>query len=319
MSALIRNITATVGWHLPFTRLLAPRSPVVLMYHGVPRGNRWSPVNGAVFESHVLFLKKHCEIVGPPALEDRRGSSERLRVLLTFDDGFRNNAELVAPILRRHQVPAIFFVCTRHASPGKYLWFSYLKMLRLCFRGNGFTYEGEHLDMSSERRSHTMKSLEEHLLAVQPHPTGMYQIIDEQLPRLEDFATQEQLNDSCAGMTDEQIQELAADPLFTIGAHTVDHPSLMRCDDQEVERQIRNNKQWIEKLTGRECEAIAYPNAEYRPTVIDICRRLGFTRGYAVNRSLNYDDKFEIQRTGIYASPLNELGFKMRWGKMARI
>jgi peptidoglycan/xylan/chitin deacetylase (PgdA/CDA1 family) len=289
------------------------------MYHGVPRGNRWSPVNAAVFESHVLFLKKHFEIVGPAALEDRRGSSERLRVLLTFDDGFRNNAELVAPILRRHQVPAIFFVCTRHASPGKYLWFSYLKMLKLCFRGNGFAYEGEHMDMSSERRSHTMKSLEEHLLEVHPHPTGMYQIIDEQLPRLEDFATQEQLNDSCAGMTEEQIQELSADPLFTIGVHTVDHPSLMRCDDAEVERQISDNKRWIENLTGKACQTIAYPNAEYRPSVIDICKRLGFTRGYAVNRSLNYDPNFEVQRTGIYASPLNELGFKMRWGKMARI
>jgi len=319
MSALIRNITATVGWHLPFTRLLAPRSPVVLMYHGVPRRNDWSPVNAEVFEGHVLFLKKHFEIVGPNGLEERRGAGDRIRALLTFDDGFRNNAELVAPILRRHQVPAIFFVCTRHATPGKYLWFSYLKMLNLCFRGNGFVYEGEHMDMSSERRTHTLRSLEEHLLEVQPHPSGMYKIIDEQLPRLEDFATSEQLNDSCAGMTEEQIQDLAADPLFTIGAHTADHPSLMRCDDEEVERQIGDNKQWVENLTGKTCHTIAYPNAEYRSSVIDICKRLGFTRGYAVNRSLNYDPRFEVQRTGIYAPPLTELGFKMRWGKMAHI
>jgi peptidoglycan/xylan/chitin deacetylase (PgdA/CDA1 family) len=319
MSALIRNITATVGWHLPFTKLLAPRSPVVLMYHGVPRRSDLSPVNADVFESHVLFLKKHFDIVGPAALEERRGAGERIRALLTFDDGFKNNAELVAPILRRHQVPAIFFVCTRHATPGKYLWFSYLKMLNLCFRGNGFVYEGEHMDMSRERRTHTLKSLENHLLEVQPHPSGMYQIIDEQLPRLEDFASKEQLNDSCAGMTEEQIQDLAADPLFIIGAHTADHPSLMRCDDEEVERQIRDNQQWVENLTGRACQTIAYPNAEYRSSIIDICKRLGFTRGYAVNRSLNYDPIFEVQRTGIYASPLNELGFKMRWGKMAHI
>jgi peptidoglycan/xylan/chitin deacetylase (PgdA/CDA1 family) len=313
----IRTIAATVGWRLPFKRSLGSRHPVVLMYHGVPRSG--SPVNAGVFESHVLFLKKHFEIVGPAAVDERRAPSERIRVLLTFDDGFRNNAEVVAPILKRHSVPAIFFVCTRHATPGKYLWFSYLNMLRKYFRGNGFVFEGEHMDMSPERITHTLKSLETHLMEVAPHPSGMYDIIDQRLPRLEDFASTDDLNDSCAGMTEEQIQELAADPLFTIGAHTVDHPSLMRCNDLEVELQIKRNKDWIQSLTGVNCDTIAYPNAEYRKEIIEICRRLGFTRGYAVNRSLNYDSKFEVQRTGIYTSSLNELGFKMRWGKLARI
>jgi peptidoglycan/xylan/chitin deacetylase (PgdA/CDA1 family) len=129
----------------------------------------------------------------------------------------------------------------------------------------------------------------------------------------------EELNDRCAGMTAEQIGELAADPLFAIGAHTTDHACLTKCEAAEAERQIASNKQWIEQVTDRECEVIAYPNADYDETVIDICRRLGFNQGYAVNRSINYDERFEIQRTGIYAPSLKELGFKLRWARMVGI
>ncbi len=35
-------------------------------------------------------------------------------VLLTFDDGFANNHDVVLPLLMRYRAPAVFFVATRH-------------------------------------------------------------------------------------------------------------------------------------------------------------------------------------------------------------
>src|SRR5204863_5423449 len=102
--------------------------PVVLLYHGVPMDES-EPVSGRAFEQQLAFLSKHCEFVSPTQIEDRRSPYERLRVVLTFDDGFRNNADVAAPILRRYGVPALFFVSSRHATRGKYLWFSYLRAL----------------------------------------------------------------------------------------------------------------------------------------------------------------------------------------------
>lgn len=319
MKKLIRNCAATIGWRLPLGERLAPRGRAALVYHGIPCTTVAPQVDARTFESHVAFLVEHFEMVAPEDGDKRRPARAKIQVLLTFDDGFRNNAEIVAPILRRYRVPAVFFVCTRHAEPGKYLWFSYLKMLERCFKGNGFIYEGELMDMSPGERRKTMRKLEQHLLSLKPHPAKMYEVIDEQLPRLEDFASEAEINDCCAGMTAEQIEELAACSLFTVGVHTADHPMLTMCEPQEAARQIGSNKEWIEKLIKRRCDLIAYPNADYDENILAQCRALGINGGYTANRSLKRDPQLEVKRVGIYARPTIELGFKVRWGGMMRL
>src|SRR5215472_7341714 len=150
MKTVVRQLAAKIGWRLPLARPLAGRRPVVLIYHGIPSQGLAGEVDARAFERQILFLKSHFELVSMAALATaRRPLLGRVQVLLTFDDGFRNNAEVAAPILRRHRVPAIFFVCSRHAKPGAYLWFSYLRALDRWFPGNGFSFRGRNFDMSA--------------------------------------------------------------------------------------------------------------------------------------------------------------------------
>jgi peptidoglycan/xylan/chitin deacetylase (PgdA/CDA1 family) len=89
-------------------------------------------------------------------------------VLLTFDDGLRNNAEVATPIVRKHGVPAIYFFSSRHATPGKYLWFVYLSNLERQFKGAGFVFRERFMDMFPGRREATMSELTEALLRLRP-------------------------------------------------------------------------------------------------------------------------------------------------------
>src|SRR5882724_3584708 len=123
-SGLAKSILS-FSYSLPLLRVLSSRSPIVLLYHGVPRRDDDSYITETVFEQHILLLKRYCDFATPQSLGARRNPLDKVRVLLTFDDGMRNNAVVVAPILRQHKVPAVFFVCSRHATPGKYLWFVY--------------------------------------------------------------------------------------------------------------------------------------------------------------------------------------------------
>ncbi len=180
-------------WRFPLIRVASSRQPVILMYHGVPPESDDRSVDARSFEAHIRFLKSHFEIIHPNTIADGRKALDRVRVLITVDDGLRNSAEVVAPILRKHNIPAIFFVSSRHANPGKYLWFSYLRALENHFPGNGFRFRGEFIDLEGERRHNSMRRLRERLLNLRPHPAALYEAIDQELPRLEDFISPREL------------------------------------------------------------------------------------------------------------------------------
>ena len=314
MHPLTRQFANTIGWRFPLERTLAGRGPVILVYHGVPR--RDALITGDVFERHVRFLVHHFDMVGTDGLGTKRRRSSRIRVLLTFDDGFCNHAEVAAPILARYRVPAIFFIPSRHADRGRYLWFSYLRLLEKYFRGNGFLFGGEFWDMSGNRRLETVARLRQQLLELAPHPTSMYQAIEEELPRIEDFVSQQVLRDHAAGMTPEQVGELARNPLFTVGVHTVDHPLLTRCERQEAAHQIETNRRWLETLSGQACDLIAYPVSDFSESVLQQCRELGFQWGFSVEQKIKGDASLQLPRVGVYFPSLTELGCKVRWGNL---
>ena len=312
-SERLTDWTAAIGWRLSFANFLAPRDPVVLMYHGVPEHAEGSWLDAASFENQIRFLKKNFEIISPIQREVRIKGRGRVQALLTFDDGFRSNAEIAAPILRRHGVPALFFVASRHARPGSYLWFTYIRALSEYFEDKGFTFRGEFMDMSHTARTATIDRLIRTLLQMEPHPQAMYKAIETELPPFSDFVSQTEMDERGAGITADQMSELAKDGLFHFGAHTVDHPLLTRCNEAETLRQILENKVWIEQTTQRTCDAIAYPMQDYDARVITLCKQAGFRYGYSVTKTLNVDAAFEIPRVGVYRKSLDRLGLKVRW------
>ena len=288
--------------------------PLVLIYHSVPRRGNAGAFNAKSFEQHMLLLKRNCTFIKPEAYASASGSLRRPAVLLTFDDGLRNNAEVVAPILRRLDVPAVFFVSSRHCIPGQHLWFTYLKMLRWHFPGSSVTLNGGSISLAGARRERGIEELTARLLALKPHPEAMYAAIASQLPRLEEFIPASVLEDECYGMTPEQVHELGNDPLFTVGGHTVDHPYLTRCDSQEVFRQVWSNKSWLEHMIGRKCDLFAYPLGDFDSDVLEQCRQLEFRQAFATEWGGVRDGQFAIRRVGIYRGATALLRIKVRCG-----
>lgn len=106
------------GWTPARDRLYARlgRSRLtVLCYHQVTDpANDYSTVGTAAFREQMQFIKDHYSVVplteGVAALRTL-GTARRL-VAVTFDDGYRDNASVAAPILQSLGLPACFFVST---------------------------------------------------------------------------------------------------------------------------------------------------------------------------------------------------------------
>lgn len=316
-SAVSQAVKSSVAW--VGSRVPSPAAglPVILLYHGTPRNTIAGRVDEASLAQQIRFLKENFDLISPEDFKPNPKSG-RQQVLLTFDDGFRNNYDVARPILRTYRAPAIFFVSSRHAEPRKFLWFAYLRALEDWFPGSRIVFRGNTLSMQPEHRRASMERLKNILLGLTPHPRAMYDAIENELPALSDFMADKKIEDLCAGMTADQVKDLAADGLFTIGCHTVDHPFLTRCTAEEMEHQIGSNADWIQRVTGKPVHTIAYPSGDYDARVLGMYERFRFQQGYAVIPARRPPGTNELPRIGIYGTSLDVLGFVVRWGNAMR-
>ena len=101
-------------------RKLVPKTELGICYHvvsdgPVPHVKHYRFLDTNTFESDLDYLRRRFEFVTYAELVRRRASANRARdnsVILTFDDGFAECATVVAPLLRRHGLPCVFFVIT---------------------------------------------------------------------------------------------------------------------------------------------------------------------------------------------------------------
>jgi peptidoglycan/xylan/chitin deacetylase (PgdA/CDA1 family) len=95
--------------------------PVIILFHHVVTDRpHHLGIPSELFLRQVEFLRKHYRIVSlSEAIEMlKAGKVEAPSVVLTFDDGYRENFVNLRAITDRFGVPATLFVCTNHLTKG---------------------------------------------------------------------------------------------------------------------------------------------------------------------------------------------------------
>ncbi|MEZ5708014.1 MAG: polysaccharide deacetylase family protein [Blastomonas sp.] len=122
LKSLIFTLVDLMGINALFRRMKRGQIKV-LLYHNVTDGgahfdNALSP---EAFSAQIAYLKRHFNIIGIDQSGEWQGlRDDRVNVLISFDDGFRNNLTHALPVLHQHGVPAIFFLiadCIDTGSP----------------------------------------------------------------------------------------------------------------------------------------------------------------------------------------------------------
>jgi peptidoglycan/xylan/chitin deacetylase (PgdA/CDA1 family) len=104
-------------------RALLARLPLwngvlVLNYHrvGDPAGTPWDhqlySATAEGFDAQLAFLAREADVVGPQDLAELARAGRGRHVLLTFDDGYRDNYEIAFPLLRARGLSATFFLAS---------------------------------------------------------------------------------------------------------------------------------------------------------------------------------------------------------------
>jgi peptidoglycan/xylan/chitin deacetylase (PgdA/CDA1 family) len=228
----------------------------------------------------MSHLRDHCQCV---RLEDDRVGRRGPTVAVTFDDGYADNLHRALPILAETGVPATFFLCTGLLDSRDEFWSDELERLVLGEgdRPDRFTLEvqedgGSWPAAGPGQRQALHDRLHRGMLALGPQRREMW------LDQLRRWAGLDRIGrEAYRALTRDEVRELAASPLVTIGAHGVTHTPLAVLDEAEQRLEISGSKAALAELLGREVTLFAYPfggRRQYDATTRRLCREAGFRR-----------------------------------------
>jgi peptidoglycan/xylan/chitin deacetylase (PgdA/CDA1 family) len=190
----------------------------------------------------------------PARLEQR---TARPFAVLTFDDGYRDNVEHAAPVLRRHGAPWTLFVTTEFAEGRGRLWWLELEQAIARFDRVSLDLDGEVLDLPSRSAAEKRSAFETVYWRLRAGPED---VLRERIGRLAESAgvvSDELVRSLCLGW--DEIAALAGEPDVTIGAHTLTHPMLAKHDEATARREMADGRAIIERRLGRPVRHLAYP------------------------------------------------------------
>ena len=107
-------------------------------------------------------------------------------------------------------------------------------------------------------------------VALLPLTEPEQQPVLQQLRELTDTPGQARPNYRC--MTEAELRTIAADPLITLGAHTVTHCDLACRKPAEQRAEISGSQRQLEAFIGQTGVHFSYPYGSFNEATLDICR-----------------------------------------------
>src|SRR5262249_5131267 len=102
-------------------------------------------------------------------------------------------------------------------------------------------------------------------------------------------------------MSEAQLQRLHESGLVDIQPHSETHPNYGDISEDQIERETRESKSYIDTLLKKSCQHFAYPKGSYSETAQRVLARSGVSFAYTTNvgRVHLFDDPYAVKRNGI--------------------
>lgn len=192
------------------------------------------------FERQVRFFKDYFSLITfrdlKKCLEDGRDFPFP-PLIITFDDGYKDNYMHAFPILKKHEVPATVFLSVNHIETGQPYWWDEVAFYMKAANKSGVEIED------------FLQSLK-----VIPNNERI-----ERIAALSQSAGADPSHMERQSLTWEEIMEMHKGGI-EFGSHTMTHPVLSRVNNQDdLEFEIRQSKKVIEERLGSEVVVFSYP------------------------------------------------------------
>lgn len=264
------------------------------------------------FDFQIQHIKRWFDVIHPGELPEAIRRKKGRFVLVTFDDGYRDNYTAAFPILKRHGVPATFFITTGFIDRPRLPWWDEIawivrttdcRMLKL----SSWLPEALVIDPLD-----VMPAVNRLLNAYKNLPGCN---TDEFLYSLREESGTKPYDQDEAGslwMTWGMLREMQSAGM-SIGGHTVNHPILARQTADQQRREIVECAVRLQEELGHPMQSFSYPvgartafDQHTRTLVREAGAKYAFSY-YGGYRTFADWDSYDIRRVAIETYITREL------------
>lgn len=285
-------LTGLLRWYEHCMR----RGLTILMYHRVvplsqcidyPLPALVVPVDA--FRQQMQWLAANCRVLPmSEALAELTtgGPFAKPLVAVTFDDGYKDNYTLAAPLLEEYGLRGTFFVTSGFVTGNHPLWYdraamawqlvsddNRLHLLEVLRRAGGKEQVGNGADQEMPVWMAELK------LAAPAERMKLVAKAESLVARPPDLSR-------FLPMEAEQVAALYRQG-HEIASHSVSHPILPQLDDKALAEELKNSAQQISAWTGAQVKGFCYPNGDYDPRVEQAVIQAGYHYACTVEDGLN--------------------------------
>jgi peptidoglycan/xylan/chitin deacetylase (PgdA/CDA1 family) len=256
MNKFPRFVSSLLGRIIPIKTLLKAKTPVFQPFYHVVSDQKLPHIlnydfrNTAQFEIELDFYLKYFKPVSLGELVSNPFPSEKV-FHLSFDDGLKECAEIIAPLLLKKGIPATFFVNTGFVD-NQQLFHKYKASLIL-------RKLNESPNLKAEKILGDNNLQGEQILKA----TILQNKILDEVAVMLGINFQDFLKNQKPYLTTNQLLKLKEQG-FSIGAHSFSHPEFWEISEEEQLNEVKKSMDWLVQEINPEIKAFSYPFTDSR-------------------------------------------------------
>lgn len=290
----------------------------VLMLHGVMTAKKksaWSPLRPQLepeeLERTLALLSKFYQFITvDQAIAMLQGKELFVDnpMLITFDDGYRNNIDYALPICKQFGIKPIIFLSTKHVDSGMPFWFDRLdfalqqnmgKVISISYSGKNYSFDAT----SRVALSNNFKRFRDEVKCTYSDDIEMDKLFNSLSDELE-IRSGKALKNICekddwsAIISWRQLREEVKSGSLDVGSHTLDHWRLDSLNEEQILSQLKQSKVSIEDKLTVQCDYFCYPNGNYNKNAKRLVQDTGYLAAFSTDVGLCkiQDDLMTLKR-----------------------
>lgn len=310
-----------------FLRQKITKSQVaILIYHRVcPKQDNWShlALNPQDFAEQMEYFCRRYEVISIDKLaqyiKERKTLPEKA-IVITFDDGYKDNYIYAYPVLKKHSIPATVFLTTGYIDGGELFWWD--KIAYIIHHTPSIQIDlgevGSYCLQTEIDRSRTISIVTERLKKL---PDEEKNCLIENLLNISSVNIPQDLGKGMI-LSWAEVKEMSSDRI-NFGAHTVNHPILTNLPYEQAKWEIIQSKKDVEEHIQKEVTSFAYPNGDFNASTLKLINESAFNCAVSVlpGKLINFrDNVFTLSRIWeVIDSDRFKVMFSGLWGDMQNI